>query len=286
MVEEGARVAESEPNSHLAAHGDGEVERLLREAESLTQEVARETGTPARDADALLSGEFAAAPDPLAAVDATASSIMSLEDLLGELGPGESAGGPQASTGGYPPGPPNASKSVSPRSSQDTRLLKEPSRSHSIDIPAPRSGPRDEHIPSEEVVHTQQYEPPGEHASGGTKEPQESTEKTDPPKAQRVPIGPRILQLGKSGARGVLTVVLLIVRDAPIGVLSFVDLPFRRTPRSIKNAIGIFGAITLGMGALAWALPGLMRPKPTPPAVAESEAEVTKAEDSGHSGGH
>lgn len=279
-------MAESEPNSHLAAPGDGDVERLLREAESLTQEVARETGTPVRDADALLSGEFSAAPDPLAAVDATSSSIMSLEDLLGELGPGDSTGDIQASPRGFAPDPQNRSKPVAPAISQDARLRREPQKSYFVDIPAPRPGPRDEHIPSEEAAPAQPNNLAGEYAPGDPNERHDNVEKTGKLKAPPLPVGRRMLQLGKSGARGVKTAMLLIVRDVPIGVLSFVDLPFRRTPRSIKNAIGIIGAITLGMGALAWALPGLMRPSPPSPAGSESHESAPAAKDSGQSGEH
>jgi len=252
-------VAESEPNSNLAAPGDRDVERLLREAESLTQEVARETGTPLRDADALLSGELSAAPDALAAVDAAAASVMSLEDLLGELGPGESGSGVSAS-------PPRATNAQSPPGSVNPRggdvggrpqpgALKSPS----VEVAASGRGPRVEHMPADESAAAP-------HAANGASielnAVGESAASIKRAKGPPEPFARRMLSSGRCAARGIKTVILLIVRDAPVGVLRFVDLPFRSTPHSIKNAIGIIGALTLVMGALAWALPGMMRPSP------------------------
>jgi len=96
-VEDGARVAEPDPNSASASSnlGDADIDRLLAEAESLTREVAEATGVTARDADSVLSGEASPSDlsgemppgDPLAAVDAASQGVMSLEDLLSELGP-------------------------------------------------------------------------------------------------------------------------------------------------------------------------------------------------------
>lgn len=252
-------MAESESNSNLAAPGDGDVERLLREAESLTQEVARETGTPIRDADALLSGELSPAPDALAAVDAAAASVMSLEDLLGELGPGETCSGVPASTQRAanvqsPPGLAN------PRAG-DVGSRPQPGaiKSSSVEAAASARGPRVEHMPVDESAAAPHA------AEGGSVElnaADESAASIKPAIGPPEPFARRMLAGGKCAARGIKTVILLIVRDAPVGVLRFVDLPFRSTPHSIKNAIGIIGAITLVMGALAWALPGMMRPSP------------------------
>lgn len=268
-------MAESEPHSHLAAPGDGDVERLLREAESLTQEVARETGTPVRDADALLSGELSGAPDPLAAVDAASSDVMSLEDLLGDLGSGnapvELPPVPQASAAV----PPIRSTPESLVGAREKRRATGLEKSEPVNIPRP--GPRVEHMPPEEPaadgVSEHAAVDPNAHRDTGAKDPSANT--------PRVTLGRRLMSVGKTGARGLLTAVLIVVRDVPIGVLSFVDIPFRNTPRSIKNAIGIIGAITLGMGALAWALPGLMRPAPAQPVAAASQDAASKAADSG-----
>lgn len=247
-------MAESESNSHLAAPGDGDVERLLREAESLTREVAREVGIPARDADALLSGELSdASPAPIETGTESPGGVMSLEDLLGELGPGESAAGAP----------------VSPlASAANFRSAPGVGGARSAEVLASDRGPRVEHMPEVEPDSPPRADnpasPPSEKSDAAS-----STPRT-PPKP-KPPFHKRALSLGRAGGRGIKTAILIMVRDVPVGVLSFVDVPFRRTPRPIKNAIGIIGAITLAMGAFAWALPGLMRPSP-PAAHAAHEA--------------
>ncbi len=277
-------MAESESNSHLTAPGDGDVERLLREAESLTREVARETGTPIRDADALLSGDLTAPPDPLAAVDAASASIMSLEDLLGEMGPGDPTGEVLAPPRSMPLSPRPAAPASATRASAGAAAVVAPVKSKPLEIAGTRYEPRMEHQPTEEEA----YSPPGDitavQPASGPGESNGSARKQDTPKLPQPPLGRRILQLPRSAGRGLRTAVMLIVRDVPIGLLTSFDIPFQRTPRSVKNAIGIIGGITLMMGALAWALPGLMRPKPASPggaALAEAPAS-----NSGHLGEH
>ena len=287
-------MAESESQPILPTADNGDVERLLREAEALTQEVAHATGAPTRDADALLSGELTEPPDPLAAVEAASANVMSLEDLLGELGPSTPADEMRNQ-------PSDAHRAASAPPARSARQPSNPNtpreKSNRVDVAPARPGPRVEHMPTAEAEAASES---GAAAPGDSADMNASGVATDgknplqpaKPKNPRVPIARRMLNGVKASARGVKWTLLLILRDLPMGLLTWFDLPFRRMPRTIKNAIGIIGAITLGMGALAWAMPDLMKPHPKP-AAAEGEAEgreapehAAPAHESGHKAGH
>jgi len=262
---------ESEPQPFQQGASDGDVERLLREAETLTQEVVRATGATVRDADALLAGELVDPPDPLAAVETAASNVMSLEDLLGELDPGAAraaAANRQASETvpsrrGTPQGasrPPDSPRTGGTRETTNR-----------VELATPRTGPRVEHMPTPEAeaAGVRSDAPDGE-GTLGEESPQRDSADPDSPvnggvQTARMPLHLRALVGLKTGVGVLKWGLLLVLRDLPVGLLAGFDLPFRRTPRPIKNVIGIIGAITLAMGVLAWALPGLLHPAPEPP---------------------
>jgi len=258
---------------------DGDVDRLLREAEALTREVARETGTPVRDADTLLAGELPVQGDPQAAVDAAASNVMSLEDLLGELGP---AASPETA----PPSPaapfsrlransnPATSQSPSVPSTSDPAT-----RSKRVELATHARGPRVEHMPTQEseAAGAPPIEGESHDDAAGTQPAGESSpNRTEPSRPPSPPLHRRLLNVARTIVGTCRWVILLLMRDVPVGLLSWFDLPFRRTPRSIKNAIGIIGGITLIMGVLAWALPGMVWTQRVSPAASTEPPATSK----------
>ena len=160
-------MAEPDPNSASASSnlGDADIDRLLAEAESLTREVAEATGMPARNADSVLSGE--APPlglsdemppgDPVAAAEAASQGVMSLEDLLNELGPAGLEALPRDSARDSAPGPAAAQSVGAGLKEPPAQAEKRPIADRRSDGAARRaddsaaaaSGPRVEHAPED-----------------------------------------------------------------------------------------------------------------------------------------
>lgn len=341
-------MAEPDPNSASASSnlGDADIDRLLAEAESLTREVAEATGVPARDADSVLSGEVPLADlsigmppgDPLAAAEAASQGVMSLEDLLSELGPAglealprdsareaasEAAASPSIDAGLQEPPDraverPNASRLAdgAARRADNLSAARGPRVEHAPgDSTGVDSGLRIEHMP-EGRSQVDGLAAVGARAAVRSRASESATASDPKPAGRAVRLRFRAVidrikkaaeESVRAGPRGVLRGLKWTIRSAgrglvwvfaglPIGFLGWVDIPFRRIPRSIKTPIGILGLITLAMGGLAWAMPDLMRPKPVPKQTAEVEAEGDNGkgrgdaakghESGGHGGGH
>jgi hypothetical protein len=247
-------VSQSEPtpsSNPPAPLSDAEIDRLLREAEALTSEVAAMTGAAGRAPAGAVSIEPGTAADPLAALEAVQANVLNIDDIISASIPDELPPDAYAGAGSRTAWQPGAAAfdgaaglkafEAGPRIEND-----------SSEELMPPSGLRVEH--GERTGEAGEQDPATKRDSPGGAEPATQPESarqwTDWRGAVR-----RLAGLPAAGVRVLRRSLRMSVPRWGAWALVAVDWPFRRVSTETKNKIGVIAIITLLMGVVSWTLP-------------------------------